>query len=790
MRILLILLMLACGVRAAYKDTVRAIQPTHLKQYLKLRETSGTTAYDSSGNGYNGTYVRCMLSQRGFTSQDTSVRLRPSDSSYINGLASGMEDKFKRQGTVSFLYKNISWTDSVRQLFYMYFTEGRYISIAQYTGPDRIMFRFTDDIYYVYQNNLAIEMFKNGQWMNFTISWQTQSNYKFLTFYVNGVPITKTALDTSWLSTNITNITYGKAGSLYYSNGYISHIAMWDTCLSTANIQRLADPFRDDSLKTLVTFGDSWTEGYYASVDSLQYGEKLARKLGCMHINSGVGHSQLQYNSADPVYASGFGRYKNGLIDYKPSYVAILYGLNDIFGYTTSVDTFYTHLRTIVDSVKKYVPSNRIVLGGQYAIKNVYNYTEARRAAYTNKIIQVSNETGVKYADVFSAFIAADTTQMMYGDSIHPYDSGMAVITNTFYNQFKTSVPTVKAWPVGTQYTMKIVVNSSRVTESDTAFTHQINLTDSITKIDPFIDSSQNIAVCTPDSTVLKYKDAVYVKGKKLILNLLGSKTTSKNDTFIICFGKALNVKDYTYTYSNSGYTNRWSFDKYSGQFFDDLDKNNGTLSSVDTSAGKICTGSLFNAADDNVNCGPVIALNNRTNVTIESNMYFDNFTTTRIPFVAYINSSWRLYPITSATTFTTQIGGFNGAFNLSGNMSPTNWYHVVLRFDLSASVDSNRLQVYVNGAKKTLTYAGTAPANTGSLVTTNFLIGNTTTSMIGKEDEIGILSKSVSAGWILDRYRSIYEPSTFYSIGAIEKVPVATKNKQSKLNIGLGIGL
>lgn len=344
------------------------------------------------------------------------------------------------------------------------------------------------------------------------------------------------------------------------------------------------------------------------------------------------------------------------------------------------------------------------------------------------------------------------------------------------------------AWPTGTTKTMRIIVNSSRVSETATSFMHQLNLSDSIAKIDSLIDSTKHVAVCLSNGSTLKPKDVVYTPGKKFLIYWDGAKKTTANDTFYLCFGKTLNAVNSTATYSNSSIANYWGMDKFNGNtFYDYLGSRDGAGTSVDTAAAQFGIGAVFNAATDGINSGYANALSSVSEFTISGVFKITSTTGNQYIVMIYKNSTEKIYMYCDASNLYISAGTAHYAYLArSGNIT------LNTNYSFSFVYNGTSVKFYLNGVEKTLTNSGSPPTSTGVLTTTNMLFGAyTSNTFTGELDEIGIMTVARSGNAILDRYRVLFEPSTFYTVGAITSVPAKKKSTgNNKPSISLNIGL
>ncbi len=175
--------------------------------------------------------------------------------------------------------------------------------------------------------------------------------------------------------------------------------------------------FGDNDPNLYVALGDSLTEGPGLSDP---YPEKLSRMLGSTVINEGKG-GELSTGGKDRVH--------DVLAKYKPGYLLVLYGANDvIFGLGTN----YTKekLRAIIQAAKEN--RTKVVLATLPPVTGPHTYMESRIAALNPEIRRLAAEEGTKLADMEEAF--GDDTSYLSADGLHMNDSGARLMAETFFN--------------------------------------------------------------------------------------------------------------------------------------------------------------------------------------------------------------------------------------------------------------------------------------------------------------------------------------------------------------------
>ena len=176
--------------------------------------------------------------------------------------------------------------------------------------------------------------------------------------------------------------------------------------------------FGNNDTNLYVACGDSVTQGGYGGSDPGGYPAVLASMLGKRVINQ----SQGGYSSD-----GGIDIVNSALSDYKPGYVLILFGANDVIHAYDSNDTI-NNLRTMIEAAKnnKSIP----VMGTLLPMSGKHAAFEGGVEALNPLIIRLGKEEGIAVADLYAAF--GDDPSLIVDDGLHPSDAGNQVIARTF----------------------------------------------------------------------------------------------------------------------------------------------------------------------------------------------------------------------------------------------------------------------------------------------------------------------------------------------------------------------
>ena len=172
-----------------------------------------------------------------------------------------------------------------------------------------------------------------------------------------------------------------------------------------------------------VAFGDSITAGSGLTNSSACYSVKLAGLLNKTVINKGY-----------PGYSSGEGLdvLYPILDDYKPGYMLILFGVNDlIMGYGEEWPA--VNIRIMLQACKdnKTIP----VIATLTPVFGSYARLSGGVGRLNDKIRQIASDLDVALVDLNSAF--DDNLIYMQSDGLHPNETGNALMAITFYDVVK-----------------------------------------------------------------------------------------------------------------------------------------------------------------------------------------------------------------------------------------------------------------------------------------------------------------------------------------------------------------
>lgn len=177
--------------------------------------------------------------------------------------------------------------------------------------------------------------------------------------------------------------------------------------------------FGDNDPNIYVAMGDSITAGYGLDSYTEAYPALLSGMLGKTVYNSGISGSRSSY---------GAGAVSSVLNSYKPGYLLILYGVNDLI-HDYSIDSIVTNLSTMIQTAKnsQTIP----VIATLTPVFDSHSFIEDGVVELNARIRQLAAEENIYVADLEQAF----NWNQAYIDSdgLHPNSQGHDLIAVTFY---------------------------------------------------------------------------------------------------------------------------------------------------------------------------------------------------------------------------------------------------------------------------------------------------------------------------------------------------------------------
>jgi hypothetical protein len=315
--------------------------------------------------------------------------------------------------------------------------------------------------------------------------------------------------------------------------------------------------------------------------------------------------------------------------------------------------------------------------------------------------------------------------------------------------------------PDGTEYIVPVTVNKSRVSDNLSNFSYHLNLSSRFVadktwynSFDPTNPAFSSVAVYDQETdTVLHSYN--YFSADTYIVRFNGPAFKSKDKTFLLCHGKAINCPPDSKSHTDSGYTLYLPFDtSLTAGVVGSLDSSTG----VSLSDGKFYKGAYSNAVAGN-NLYKAGCLMCEGAASFEVLFYATSATAKRLFEGDSVTPIYIILDSTLVLTYKTLSGVSpvctSGAFELN------TWNHLVMNRSLD-----NKVNFYLNGVISGAADqdAGPDPAQAQNTYILNRQDGER--SYAGYIDEMGVCNKTLSLDFIKTRYQMFFA-SDFYTLGS-----------------------
>lgn len=329
-------------------------------------------------------------------------------------------------------------------------------------------------------------------------------------------------------------------------------------------------------------------------------------------------------------------------------------------------------------------------------------------------------------------------------------------------------------YPAGTVYKIPITVSAAKVAGALSYFPYQIDLSAKLVSDAVFkshIATSSNIAVYDPVSDTSRPKIAFLdLITDKLLIYFDAPASTSADKVFFVCVGSGVNAVDVITPWTNSGYTNYFTFNEFGDNTVADFvgvlaPTIDGTK--VARTTGIFGNGLALTTDDASVLLGDTTALNGVATFSIGFVVSFAGSKESKLILRKFTNSSTAIIVQTEANG-NLQVRVANGAAT-TGTTSGFTFdldtkYAINITYDGSGATNADKLKIYVNGVPISLTFSGTLPATTAT--TASMRLGFTSTSLQGTFDELSIASVALPASFAATRYNQFFDAG-FWSVGS-----------------------
>ena len=188
---------------------------------------------------------------------------------------------------------------------------------------------------------------------------------------------------------------------------------------SDSSAKAPASGFGDNNPNLYVAFGDSITYG--SGLTGPSYPDRLAGMLGKSVINLGMPGARS---------GQGVGALQGALSGYKPGYVLILFGANDII-----MGDDPAGVAANVRSMAQIAKANNTVpiIATMNPMLKIYAFLNGGVRLANSMIRQVAADEGVALVDLEAEF--GNNENLYIYDGVHPNDDGAQVMAMAFYER-------------------------------------------------------------------------------------------------------------------------------------------------------------------------------------------------------------------------------------------------------------------------------------------------------------------------------------------------------------------
>lgn len=242
-----LMLLTQCRSPQAYTNKIKQIASANLIAYWPLADTSGTTATDESGNGRSGAYSNVVLGQPGIGDGRPSAQFTIAASGWMNAYSASLAAAWNGQEfTIAYWCKPTSWSGSPFHRPFTFRADGN----NQITAGNGSANTLTTT-YIAGGTSKAINITTSTlAWFFYAITISKTADAMKVYFYDSATPATplaqigstQTGLGTYVGTLDPTLCQVGCAGAtpMNFLDGWMQHVALWNTPLSLTQLAALA----------------------------------------------------------------------------------------------------------------------------------------------------------------------------------------------------------------------------------------------------------------------------------------------------------------------------------------------------------------------------------------------------------------------------------------------------------------------------------------------------------------------------------------------------------------------
>lgn len=192
--------------------------------------------------------------------------------------------------------------------------------------------------------------------------------------------------------------------------------------------------------KKLVVIGHSYAEGSNSTdIGSKSFVALLGDKLGVESVNQAIGGTDVNKSYPEGKKNSGLDRVKIDVIDEKPDYILVVYGLNvtsDIkYKGTMTHQQYREDFKKFLQTIRNDLPNVAIFVSG---IISIPGWSDQALSPFNKDIqVAVSQVSNTKFIDLSGLWNSSNYSKYLSSDKVHPNDEGHKFLAEKYAEAIK-----------------------------------------------------------------------------------------------------------------------------------------------------------------------------------------------------------------------------------------------------------------------------------------------------------------------------------------------------------------
>lgn len=346
----------------------------------------------------------------------------------------------------------------------------------------------------------------------------------------------------------------------------------------------------------------------------------------------------------------------------------------------------------------------------------------------------------------------------------------------------------------GTKAAALLTINSAYVGETNEHFLCQLNASALMldAKFKSYISSRASILVWDITGAVIRpSKIFVDLTANTLFVYFDAAVSTTVSRQYAICVSPGFSETDSTSAFTNCGFTDFYGFDEVAGSTVNDY---SGATNLSVVSPATINADGQFHRAGTSAATGYFSANSNvlsaATKFTVFSNVYpTGGMTAVQVMFTNRNDADAFVQSYIASNTLVINIGNTITGTLTGVNFSNNTWNSIVIKYDGAGVTNADRLILYTNNVKRTLSFVGNIPTSVATFTDGRIRFSWPANGFLGRVDNTGILAGvAQSEALINTRYNSMFNAANFYTLASPIYAPLI--GSVPSLNTGLLIGI